>query len=242
MQDRRAFLRSLAAQNPTRLEQAIALLWFYEYYQEYDERTTSALAEDIKAEGFGGQSVSRLKERLTRSRITVKGSTAASFRINSGKYQDLSDKYEPLLGVIQLPPSSSVVPQSDIQNCRPYIKKIAAQVNASFDNGAYDAAAVLLRRLEEMLLVEIYDHQGRLAAIKDGNNVTYGLEKLINTATADQAVSLGRGKKDVLTYVKDIGDAAAHDRYYITKRADIADKSSAIRRLISELIVKAGQT
>lgn len=238
MDGRRQFLQRLSALNPTRLDQAIALLWYYERSQTYSERSVSDLVSDIEEENYGTQNVTRLREALRRSRATVRGASRDSFRINAARFQELNDRYSSLLDINEPEATSSVIPLEFVSGTRTYLERLVKQINGSYDAGFFDASAVILRRLAESLLIEVYVSQGRQSEIKQGG-VFLQFSGLIAYIAADANIAKSRGFVAGLNLVKDLGDTAAHDRTYITPKQDIDDNRTAIRRIINELLALA---
>lgn len=156
MNGRRQFLRMLAEDKPSRVEQAVALLWYYEQAQIFTERSASDLAGDIQDENFGEQNVTRLRSDLRSSRLTVNGSTKGAFRINASRFQELSDKYSHLLDIVEPTPTSSVIPLEYVDGTSTYLVRLVRQINGCYDASYFDASAVMIRRLVESLLIEIY--------------------------------------------------------------------------------------
>lgn len=91
----------------------------------------------------------------------------------------------------------------------------------------------------ESLVIEVYVHRKRHVEIQSGGTFVR-LEKLISHICADATVSLSRDTPKTMHEVKDLGDAAAHDRVYITQQVDIDGVASRFRRLVNELSVLAG--
>lgn len=73
MKTRADFARLLAEKQLSHLERAVALLWYYRHTQEYEERSASELAGDLRDEGFPKPNVTRLAADLRRSRDTARG-------------------------------------------------------------------------------------------------------------------------------------------------------------------------
>jgi len=132
-----------------------------------------------------------------------------------------------------------VVPPEWVAGTRTYLEQMVYQINAAYNYGMYDASAILLRRLMESLIIEIYIHEKKHHEIQSGG-VFYMLDRLISHITSDSNVSLSRNAPKTMREVKQLGDTAAHDRTYITPQIDIDDMKSRYRRLIQELLVKAG--
>jgi|SRR5581483_8337787 len=56
--------------------------------------------------------------------------------------------------------TQSVILMSLVRGTRGYIEKISNQINGAYENGWYDACAVMLRRLIETLIIETFEHHG----------------------------------------------------------------------------------
>lgn len=91
----------------------------------------------------------------------------------------------------------------------------------------------------ESLIIEIYIREGRHHEIQS-NGVFLPLERLIAIVTSDTNVALARNTKKTMVETKQLGDTAAHDRVYVTPQVDIDDHKAKYRRMIQELLEKAG--
>lgn len=240
MNDRKKFLLKLAERSPTRVEQAIALLWHYEQTQQFTERTTRDLIKDIKEEGFGTQNISRLEQQLSSSKFTVRASRAGTFRINATYFAELTQKYGSLVNVPDLNVTSSVIPLEFVSGTRTYLERLVGEINGSYDYSFFDASMVILRRLTEGLIIEIYLKNKRDGDIRNRSNAFFQLGDLITTISNDKKINKSRSFVKGLNLIKDLGDTAAHDRTYITPRQDIDDNRLQIRRTIYELLILSG--
>jgi hypothetical protein len=237
--DRSAFVRAIARLNLTRAGQAIALLWFYRQTQLFEDRTARELADDLRDEGLGRPNVTELHRTLSRDKKTVKGKRQVSFQLNIRYLEELTAAYGQILELKEVKVTSSVLPQDLVNGSRLYIERMFVQINGSYDLGFYDACAVLIRRLLESLIIEIFIKKSIPDEIKAGG-VFLGLENLIIKVTGRADIPLGRNSKRTMNAIKLLGDTAAHDRTYITQKADIDDHKQDIRRLIQELLGLAG--
>ena len=239
MISRSEFSRHLAKLHLLHIDRAVAFLYYYRETQEYEERSASDLAADLHDEGFPHPNVTRLREGLTRSRFTARGSGPGVFRIDLRRLEEIAALYEGLLARRKVSVSKPVVPPEWVSGTRTYLEQIVYQINAAYEYGMYDASAVLLRRLMESLIIEIYIHNKRHHDIQS-NGSFYMLDRLISHITSDVQVSLSRNAPKAMREVKQLGDTAAHDRTYITPQIDIDDVKTRYRRLIKELLVEAG--
>ena len=134
----------------------------------------------------------------------------------------------------------SVVPISLIKGTRGYIERVSHQVNGCYDNGWYDACAVMMRRLLETLIIETFEFHNIANKIKTGNGDFFYLSDLIRCTLAEPSWNLTRNSKRALPKLKDIGDKSAHSRRYHAIRNDLDKLLPEIRVVIQELIYLSG--
>lgn len=132
-----------------------------------------------------------------------------------------------------------IVMFSLVRGTRPYLERIVHQINGCFENGWYDASAVMIRRLVETLIIEVYESKGRAAEIKDANNDWLFLNDLIAKITADPQFNLSRPTKRSLPDLKDVGDKSAHSRFHTAHRGDIEKLAPHLRNVVQELLALA---
>ncbi len=236
---RTEFAQKIAQLNLKHVDRAIAFLWYYRQTQEYEERSASELANDLHDEDFPKPNITKLKERLRKSRYTVRGSQINTFQLDVRRIPELDKQYSSFLNIKKYPTRDSIIPSDWVRDTRPYLEKIIYQINGCYEFGAFDCCAVMSRRLMESLIIEIYIKSSRQHEIQD-NRVFLPLEKLISYISSDRKVSLNRNSPKTMLDVKQIGDTAAHDRVYITHEQDINDIKLKYRRLIQELLILAG--
>lgn len=132
-----------------------------------------------------------------------------------------------------------VVPMELVEGTRPYIEKIARQVNMTYAAQCYDACAVMLRRLIETLILEVFETRGiaDLITLPNGDNMQFGA--LIDKTCAEKSLRLGRNQKRELPRLKLIGDKSAHDRRYNAIQNDIESFKDDIRGVVQALVYLA---
>jgi len=239
MADRARFAKGIASLDLSHTDRAVALLWYYRQTQEFEERTASELANDLHDEGFPKPNVTRLNRDLARSRSTIKGRRSGSFQVDVRRLADLEEKYGQFLRVKKIEVRDSVIPKDWVEGTRVYLEAMVHQINGTYDNGFYDACAAMSRRLMETLIIELYIHGGRTAEIQN-NGLFLSLERLIAHVRADMKLTLGRNTPKTMSEVKQLGDAAAHDRVYITSKQDIDDIIPRYRRMLQDLLAACG--
>lgn len=236
---RAEFIQKIATQDLTRVGQAIALLWFYRKNQIFDERTASELATDLADEGLGKPNVSDLRKGLVKDKKTVKGKRRDTFQINVKFLDELNERFEFIAEKKHIEVSSSVLPQNIASGTRAYLERMAMQINGSYDYEFFDATAVMLRRLMESLIIEVFIHKGIADQIK-ADKKFWGLDDLIKAIANHKDIHLSKPAEKIMSKIKFLGDTAAHDRTFITQRQDIDDVKIEARKLFQELLSLSG--
>ena len=119
------------------------------------------------------------------------------------------------------PKSNRVIDTSLLEGTRPYLEKVVDQINGTYENGWYDACAVMLRRFIETLIIEAYIAKNKESTIKKTDGDFYALKKLIDEACSGRDLNLSRDSKAILRKLKKLGDRSAHNRTFIAKRTYI---------------------
>ena len=127
-----------------------------------------------------------------------------------------------------LPPPKSirhsgerVIPFSYVQKTRGYIETVVYQINGTYEYAAYDACAVMIRRLIETLIIEAFEKHGIADKIKTPSGDFPYLSDLITFTLDEKKWNLGRNTKQALSKLKKIGDVSAHSRRFNAHRNDI---------------------
>ena len=139
-----------------------------------------------------------------------------------------------------VPETEQVLPMAVIQNTRGYIEKIVQQANDCYKHQWYDACAVMIRRLTETLIIELYEARGKPAEIQDNDRNYLMLKDLVDRITSDTTWNLGRETKQALPLLKRLGDRSAHNRRYLAKKADIDKVLHGLRVAADDLFHLSG--
>lgn len=138
------------------------------------------------------------------------------------------------------PESEQVLSSSLFQGTRGYIEQVVNQINGCYEDGWFDACAVMIRRLVENLIIEAFEYHGLSKKIKNASGDFYQLGNLIDKAMAEGTWNLSRGAKRSLQKLKNIGDWSAHSRRYNAHRYDIDKIMDDLRIVSQELVYLAG--
>jgi hypothetical protein len=140
----------------------------------------------------------------------------------------------------QLPQEFFFPPSILADTKRAYIVRIGNQMNGCFDAGHMDACAVMVRRLVEIGIIEVYEAKGIAANIKDGNGDYLMLSRLVTAILNEPAINLTRSAKTHLPRLRTFGHLSAHGRYYTARRPDLEALRDPCRVVLEELFAQAG--
>jgi len=122
---------------------------------------------------------------------------------------------------------------------RGYLERLSHQINGSYASGWYDACAVMIRRLVETLIIEVYETHGINAQIKDAAGNYWMLRDLVDAVLAEPTWTLGRATRKALPLIKDLGDKSAHNRRFTAHREDVDKVLDGLRTTVQEFIYLA---
>lgn len=144
---------------------------------------------------------------------------------------------------LRLPPETGkasatqqVLPISVVRGTRPYLEAITNQFNGAYENGWYDACAVMMRRLIETLIIEVFEGQGMPNKIQTESGDFLQLNRLIDRVCTERRWNLSRATKRALSDVKNVGGNSAHSRRFTAHRVDIDNLKADFRVAVQELV------
>lgn len=128
------------------------------------------------------------------------------------------------------------------ENTRGYLQRVVYQINKCYGGNCYDACAVMIRRLIEILLIETFDAKGLIGKTKNGDGYTLGLDDLITTAINEPRLGLSKKTEAILgtKKIKKLGDLSAHSRRYNACRKEVDDIRQDLTIVVQELLYLSG--
>lgn len=228
------FWSAVASQERTEADIAVATA----VYLQRISGEAPALAEVVDAIEENGvrNSVNRSRLKTSLSKFKhVSISSAGKVLVRLSERNAIGEAYKNVNDFPVYEVRDTLLEKRDFEACRPYIKGLVQQINAARQQELFDACAVMMRRLMEILLIEAIEASTiELPLDLSGNPVP--LSDLVGIATSGRAFKLSRVSKPTVNKIKALGDTAAHHRRYLTKRSDIDDSAHGFRVLISELV------
>jgi hypothetical protein len=217
----------------TACERAVVILWS-EAQNGSPGLTTYGLSKKMKQLRLGNPNRARLERDLKRSPevITVRD----RFQIKVGR----TEQIRKLIGDFEDRPivdlSLAYIPEQIWMGTRGYVEKVAIQLCGCWQQKFYDAAAVMLRRLAETLIIEAYEKLGRGEEVKDQDQNYFMLGSLVDRSCGANGIGLGREAKAALREIKENGDRSGHNRRANAVRPELERIRSGARTAVEELI------
>ncbi len=228
----------------TRTEAERAKLLCFYHYNETDERQFSmTLISDLMQQfGFNIPNVSRLKDKLIKGKdkifLPIKGSKG-EYKFIPAILQGLEREYSHAWNDTETIVSDSELIE-EIKFCgkRNSTTRLIQQINSSYKNHCYDACAVLMRRLFEVILILTYQNLNIDNEIKS-NDKYIMLKDIVKNARQNKKLKLTL-IKDEFDKFRDVGNYSAHSIDYTAGKKDIDDVKLKYRVMLEELYNKAG--
>ena len=221
------------------------LLCFFHYKETGESVFSMTLISTLFEQcGFNVPNKSRLRNNLTKGKgkafVNSKGRTT-TIEFIPAIFQSMEKEYEVLWeDNITIDSDSELIDEQKFVGKRKYLDQLIYQINHSYANNCYDAAAVLMRRLFEVLLVLSYQNYGIDDQIKDPMGKGYiMLDGIVKDAKNNQKLKISRIRNEFDTF-RMVGNFSAHSITYTAGRKDIDDIKLNYRVMLEELYSKAG--
>ncbi|MCF6292819.1 MAG: hypothetical protein L3J04_05430 [Robiginitomaculum sp.] len=218
---------------------AAALIWYLSGGESKSDIDIDQIISIFKSSGLKSSvHKKRLGDNLGKETGIIKGSKKNSFRCSLKCLNYLEEKFSVDTEHSKPKISYNFLEQDTFPSSRGYLTNMCSQINGTYEYEFYDGCVVLLRRLMESLLIEVFETLGQEKLIKDSEG-NYKMLNGIIKALGSSPIKLERGTDRIIKNVKEVGDNAAHGRSHITKKNDINDLKIGYRKLVSELKNKA---
>jgi hypothetical protein len=146
------------------------------------------------------------------------------------------EKISVIIGTPKKPtPSNDLFSLEIFDNTRGYITKTASEASVCYDYSLYNACWVMIRKLVETLIIELFKHNNIADKIKKDGNFLY-LSDLIDKLQNESTLHLTRNTMQGLPKIKKYGDLSAHNVYFDAKKSEIDSFKMDLRIVLEELI------
>jgi hypothetical protein len=217
------------------IDRFVALLWWHHHHNKGVSIEFDQLCNESHNAGYPAIDKSRERRKLIKDSRTSTQDRGKAFKLQLRAVKDLDGQYLHLIENKPLPKSNTLFALYDFNDTRGYIEKVVQQINVSYDSQLYDCCAVMIRRLLETLIIEIYEGAGRADEIKNSDGHFMMFSGLLSYLEADKKINLGRNTIFGLVDFKKIADSSAHNRRFNASKKNIDDKIDGVKLAVVEL-------
>ena len=222
------------------IEKVEYLAYYFQENKEQAEFTVKDMGSILVALGFAQPNLTRLKNKIQKSQAFVKGTQKDLFRLSVKKSAALKKEFPDLSENEEITSDDSLLPEILLKEAkRPYLLRVAQQINAAYENNLFDACALMMRRMLEILIIHCFEAEGIEDQIKDVDGNYQNLKTLINKAKSRPEISLSNDVKKDIDDFRELGNLSAHRVKYNCRRDDIRPLRISYRAVIEELIYAA---
>jgi hypothetical protein len=140
------------------------------------------------------------------------------------------------------PASNQFLPSEVFDKCPHYIKNTVHQINGCWNHDYLEACAVMVRRLLQLLIVDLYKSRGWDKELRDGTTQDLiGLKGMVNRAKGDSRFGFDSRMGKWLDELKNLGDIAAHDHTIRLRKTDLVARKESLRYASERLLFSTSQ-
>lgn len=221
------------------------MLCYFHYKEEGDVAfKVSSIATWMEECNFSKPNTSRLKTNLTKG----KGKAFCFSKTNKNALefvpavlQALDREYGQLWqDTVTIESNNELLEEVKFCGKQPYLDKLVHQINHCYGQNCYDACAVLMRRLFEVLLVLTYQNKGVEAAITRPDGTHKMLEGIVKDARQNPSLGIPSRISNNFDAFRDVGNYSAHSITYTAGKLDIDRIAREYRVMLEDLYNRAG--
>ncbi len=232
------FARIVNLSQKTEIEKVKLVAFFENATKGMSTFIIDDIIEILSVIGHHISNKSRLKQNLAKSKAFKKISNGEYAIIPSYK-EKLHEDYDCYFNdENEIVSNSEILDESLFLGKRGYLDKLIKQINHCYKYNCYDACAVCMRRIFEIILILAFEKKGLQNEIQnDGDYIN--LEAIISKAQSNKVLNLSKSKK-YYDEIRLLGNYSAHKRYYNARRMDIDNIKIKYRVCLEELYYLAG--
>lgn len=221
------------------------LLCFY-HYKEAGETVFTMTNISIWLEecNFSKPNTSRLKDHLTKGKgksfLTSK-SVKGAIEFVPTVLQAMEREFGALWAdTVTIDSNDELIEEAKFCGKRPFLTRLIQQINFTYGNNCYDACAVLMRRLFEVLLVLAYQNKGIEADITKSDGSHKMLEGIVKDAVQNKTLGVPARISKNFDAFREVGNNSAHSITYTAGKLDIDNIARDYRVMMEDLYNRAG--
>ena len=238
------FIETVDLASKAEVERAM-LLSFYHYKEDGETvYTMTNISPWLEECNFNKPNASRLKEHLTKGKSksflpskAIKGAIEFVPTILQVLERDFGDLWA---DTVTIESNDELIEEAKFCGKRPFLTRLIQQINFTYGNNCFDACAVLMRRLFEVLLVLSYQNKGIEADITKADGSHKMLEGIVKDAVQNKVLGVPARISKNFDAFREVGNNSAHSITYTAGKLDIDNIARDYRVMMEDLYNRAG--
>lgn len=132
--------------------------------------------------------------------------------------------------------SSEFIPAEIANGTRGYVIRVTNQINGCFQADCFDACGVMIRRLLETLIIEVFEEKGLESEIKDSGGNYFMFTDFVSKLISTPQTPVGRTTRKELPTIAIVLNNCAHNRTFNISKPQLVQYQAAIVIAVQELI------
>jgi hypothetical protein len=133
-------------------------------------------------------------------------------------------------------PANNLYPLSIFDCTRGYLIAFAREAANCYDSRLYNSCFFMIRKMTEVLIIDIYEKHQIEDKIKNSNGNYLMLSELLNKLTSEKTWTLSKLAKQEIPKIKKMADSSVHNKLFSAKKQDIDNIKTDLRIILQELI------
>ena len=238
------FINSNSLKQLNQAEKA-KLLCYYHFKETGESVFSMAKIADLMVHAnFNIPNSTRLRDSLTKGKsksFVLSKKDKAALEFVPAILQELDSTVgQAWLDTITIASGSEFIDESKFCGQRGFLTRLIHQINSSYKHNCYDACAVVMRRLFEVVLILSYQNLKIDNSIKSPDGRYFMLEKIVSDAKGNSTLNLPSRIRNDLDTIREVGNLSAHGITYTAGKKDVDDIKLMYRVMLEELYNKAG--
>lgn len=221
------------------------LLCFYHYKEDGETAFTMAnISLWLEECNFNKPNASRLKEHLLKGKgksFLASKSVKGAIEFVPAVLQAMERDHGALwTDTMTIESHDDLIEEAKFCGKRPFLTRLIQQINFTYGNNCFDACAVLMRRLFEVLLVLAYQNKGIEAEITKPDGSHKMLEGIVKDAVQNKTLGIPARISKNFDAFREVGNNSAHSITYTAGKLDIDNIARDYRVMMEDLYNRAG--
>lgn len=236
------FKQAVGLDNQKQVDQATLICYYHckgtgEF--QFNPKGIQALFSDF---GYNSINTSRVKKSLLeKHKMRIIKGMQCTLEFVPTVFQELEAQFSHFWNDLEhIESSSELIDECKFCGKRSFLTKIIKQINHTYGKNCFDACAVLMRRLFEILLILAYQNNGIESDIMRPDGTHMMLEGIVKDALQNKKLGLPARISKHFEAFREVGNNSAHSITYTAGQKDITDIQRDFRVMMEDLYCRAG--